>query len=106
MADSNRNVSAQQLNTARGTNVTRNNRTTTTTTQTIASNQKSSIEWRSFFTPQKLKLFHTIVIILFLILVMSYIFNTKSNVLRVLIILVLSAFMICESFIIYSYNWM
>lgn len=69
------------------------------------SNVDNSTDWKSYFTPEKLKLFHTIVLIIFLILLMSYIFNTKSNVLRVFIILSLSTFMLCESFVIYSYKW-
>lgn len=73
--------------------------------KTKKDNNVNNREWRTYFTPEKLKLFHTIVLILFLVLIMSYIFNTKSNILRVIIILSLSALMLCESFVIYSYNW-
>lgn len=98
-------ATVQPLNGARATQTNntntrnRNNATNANTTDAL------SADWKSYFTPEKLKLFHTIVLILFLILLMSYIFNTKSNVLRVIIILSLSAFLLCESFVIYSYKW-
>lgn len=96
----NRSTSAQPLN--RGTAIQRNISSRNSNTE---NKNDKNIEWRTYFTPERLKLFHTIVLIMFLVLIMSYIFNTKSNVLRVVIILSLSAFMICESFVVYSYRW-
>lgn len=93
----NRNTSAKLLNIVSAVKGNNN--------QNSNANRKDSSEWRTYFTPERLKLFHTIVLIMFIVLIMSYIFNTKSNVLRVVIILSLSAFMLCESFVVYSYRW-
>lgn len=68
-------------------------------------NQKEKGDWKRYFTPERLKLFHTIVLILFLFLIMSYIFNTNSNVARVLVIISMCAALFCESVLIYSYHW-
>lgn len=72
-----------------------------------AKNKKDNqgADWKRYFTPDRLKIFHTLLVIMFVFLIMSYIFNTKSNMIRVLLILSMSALLVCESMIIYSYKW-
>lgn len=101
-------TSAQQINRAFASNNVNNNNNNISRNNNMnnnSNNNNNNGQWKSYFTPERLKLFHTIVLIMFLVLIMSYIFNTKSNVIRVIIILSLSAFMLCESFVVYSYKW-
>lgn len=107
----------EPLNVVRGTPNTQaqlQQRSTTSTPLTLQQQQQQQqvkpqsggdYDWRKNLTPNRLKMFHTIIVIMFIVLIMTYIFNFKSNIIRVLLIIAISLVLFCESFIIYSYSW-
>lgn len=79
--------------------------TTSTSSHQQRQPQSHDYDWRSHLTPNKLKMYHTILVGLFIVLILTYILNFKSNILRVLVIVGISINLFCESYIIYSYLW-